>query len=57
MGSIVLLSSMSLDNTTIFSAAKFGVLGAVTAGFFGYFIGSVFEQGKAKIKHGYKKRR
>ena len=44
VGSIVLLNSMSLDYQTIYIAGKYGILGAVVAGIFGYLIGKTFEK-------------
>ncbi len=43
VGSVVILDSMTIDYQTVYNAGKFGFLGAVAAGFFGYFIGKIFE--------------
>jgi len=34
---------MSLDYNTVISACEYSILGAITAGFFGFFIGKVLE--------------
>jgi len=34
---------MSLDYNTVIYACEYSIFGAITAGFFGFFIGKVFE--------------
>lgn len=50
IGTIVLLSDMSLDYNTVISACQYGLLGAVTAGTFGYLIGRVLEKPRKRSR-------
>ena len=39
---------MTIDYQTVYNMSKYGILGAVTAGIFGYLIGKIFEKAKNK---------
>ncbi len=41
---------MSLDYNTVISACQYGLLGAVTAGTFGYLIGRVLEKPRKRSR-------
>jgi hypothetical protein len=50
IGSIVLLKNMSLDYKTVINACWYGILGAIIAGFFGFYIGKVLETASISAK-------
>ncbi|MFH0703294.1 MAG: hypothetical protein V2B14_07170 [bacterium] len=48
VGSVVLLKSMSLEPDAVIHALKLSSIGAIISGFFGFFIGKIFETSNPK---------